>query len=206
MFSRARTSSWAFRAVFHFPEIDVIWMRYTPKPIHWAILIVVLVACIAVCGCTADGPSSTTPETTQVPGTTTVFIQNLAFNPASITIPKGTTVAWVNQDSADHVIINDAQGSIEQGELFTSNSLSKGVSFLYKFDTPGTYPYHCSIHPSMTGTVIVTWFLYSIFFQLYSDNCVGRFFDMLFPVKSRKMLLIHSWIIRRKAGSWYFTE
>jgi len=133
-------------------------MRFTPQPIHWAILIVVLVAFIAVCGCTGYGPSSTTPATTQtqVPGTMTVNIQNFAFNPASITVPKGTTVTWVNQDSANHEIVNDAQGSIAQGALFTSNSLPKGASYSFKFDNTGTYPYLCSIHPSMKATVIVT--------------------------------------------------
>jgi plastocyanin len=132
-------------------------MRYTPKPVHWGILIVVLVTFIAICGCTGNG-SSTTPATTptQVSGTTTVNIQNFAFNPASITVPKGTTVTWMNQDSANHEIVNDAQGSIAQGALFTSNSLAKGASYSFKFDNPGTYHYHCSIHPSMKATVIVT--------------------------------------------------
>ncbi len=129
-----------------------------PKPIHLAILIVVLVAFITVCGCTGYGASSMTPATTQtqVPGATTVNIQNFAFNPASITVPKGTTVTWVNQDSANHQIVSDAQGSIAQGALFTSNSLPKGASYSFKFDNTGTYPYLCSIHPSMKATVIVT--------------------------------------------------
>jgi plastocyanin len=132
-------------------------MRYTPKPVHGAILIVVLIAFIAVCGCTSYGPSTTTPATTQtqVPGATVVNIQNFAFNPASITVPKGTTVTWVNQDTANHEIVNDAQGSIAQGASFTSNSLPKGASYSFKFDNPGDYPYHCSIHPSMKATVVV---------------------------------------------------
>ena len=84
-----------------------------------------------------------------------VNIQNFAFNPASITVPKGTTVTWVNQDTTNHEIVNDAQGSIAQGALFTSNSLSRGGSYSYTFENPGTYPYHCSIHPSMKATVTV---------------------------------------------------
>jgi len=132
-------------------------MRYTPKPVHGAILIVVLVTFITICGCTGYGPSAPPATTqTQVPGATTVTMQNFAFNPASITVPKGTTVTWVNQDTADHTIVNDAQGSIAQGALFTSNSLPKGANYSFKFDNPGTYPYHCSIHPSMKATVIVT--------------------------------------------------
>jgi plastocyanin len=118
-------------------------------------LIVVLAACIAICGCTSSGPSTTITQT-PVPGATTVNIQNFAFVPASITVPKGTTVTWVNQDPTDHTIVNDAQGSIGQGAVFTSNPLPKGAQYSFRFDTPGTYPYHCSIHPSMKGTVIVT--------------------------------------------------
>lgn len=133
-------------------------MNYPRKPFHLAILIGVLVTFIALSGCTSYGPSSAPPSATpvQVPGTPTVSIENFTFNPASITVPKGTTVTWVNQDSADHQIVNDAKDSIGQGALFTSSSLPKGSSYSFRFDTPGTYPYHCSIHPSMKGTVIVT--------------------------------------------------
>jgi plastocyanin len=137
--------------------IGAISMRCIPDPKHLAILIVVLVTFITLCGCTGYGssaPPATTP--TQVPGAATVTLQNFAFNPASITVPKGTTVTWINQDTADHTIVNDAQGSIARGALFTSNPLPKGGSFSYTFDTPGIYPYHCSLHPSMKATVIVT--------------------------------------------------
>jgi plastocyanin len=132
-------------------------MRYSPKPIHWIILVVVLVTSIALCGCSSYGPSST-PTTTpiQLPEGSTVTIQNFAFTPASVTIPKGTTVTWVNQDTTNHQILNDATGTIGQGALFSSNSLTKGTGYSFKFDNPGTYPYHCSIHPQMKGTVIVT--------------------------------------------------
>jgi plastocyanin len=128
-------------------------MKCTPKPVHGAILIIVLATFIAISGCASYGPSSTAaPTTTQLelPGTPTVTIQNFAFTPASITVPKGTTVTWVNEDSVNHQIVSDTQGT------FTSNSLPKGAGYSFKFDTPGTYPYHCSIHPSMKGTVIVT--------------------------------------------------
>jgi plastocyanin len=126
------------------------------------VLAVILAGFVALSGCTSNSPISTTPVT---PTTTqiqlqeagpTVTIQNFAFTPATVSIPKGTTVSWVNKDSSNHVIVNDAQGSIAQGALFTSNSLLKGESYLFKFETPGTYPYHCSIHPSMKGTIVVT--------------------------------------------------
>ena len=133
-------------------------MSETSPRVHQAILIGVLAACIAMCGCTGYGTQSGPPATTQtqVPGATTVMIQDFAFSPASITVTKGTTVAWVNQDAANHQIINDAQGSITQGALFSSNALQKGASYSFTFDTPGTYPYHCAIHPTMKATVTVT--------------------------------------------------
>jgi plastocyanin len=133
-------------------------MRCIPKPAHLALLMVVLVVFITVSGCTGNSPSSITPAATptQVPGTMTVNIQNFAFVPANITVPKGTTVTWVNLDTSTHQIRNDIHGSIAQGALFSSDSLLKDARYSFKFDTPGTYPYYCSIHPSMKGTVIVT--------------------------------------------------
>lgn len=132
-------------------------MRYKVKPAHCAILMVVLATCIAVCGCTSSNPPASPATTqTQVPGAPTVNIQNFAFIPASITVPSGTTVTWTNQDTTDHPIVNDAQGSVAQGAIFSSSSLPKGASYSFKFDNPGTYPYHCTSHPSMKGTVTVT--------------------------------------------------
>ena len=132
-------------------------MRCIPNPIHLAILMVVLITFISVCGCTGNSPSSITPAATptEVPGTMTVNIQNFAFVPASITVQKGTTVTWVNLDTSTHQIRNDIQGSLAQGALFSSDSLLKDARYSFKFDIPGTYPYYCTIHPSMKGTVIV---------------------------------------------------
>ena len=130
-----------------------------PKPVCLAILILVLGISIALCGCTSSVPTiSATPTTTPIQLTSgpTVTIQNFAFSPDSITVPKGTTVTWVNQDTVNHQIINDAQGTVAQGALFTSGSLQKGAGYSFRFDSPGTYPYHCNIHPSMKATVIVT--------------------------------------------------
>jgi plastocyanin len=129
------------------------------KPFHWAILAIVVAMFIGVAGCTNYSQVSVAPTTTpiDIPGTpTTVTIQNFAFSPAVITVPRGTTVTWVNQDSASHTVISDAQGSVAQGALFTSNSMANGASYSFKFDNPGSYPYHCSIHPAMKATVIVT--------------------------------------------------
>lgn len=81
---------------------------------------------------------------------TVVTIQNFAFSPATITVSAGTTVVWSNKDSTDHTSTSDT-GVWDAGDIPPGTS-SRGILF----NTPGTYPYHCAIHPNMTGTVIVT--------------------------------------------------
>ena len=78
-----------------------------------------------------------------------VEIRDLAFAPNVILIPAGTTVRWTNNGAVDHTVTSDTS-------LFNSGVLNPGASFEFRFDTPGTYTYHCTFHPSMTGTVIVT--------------------------------------------------
>jgi len=70
------------------------------------------------------------------------------FNPSNITIPAGTEVTWINFGNAVHTVTAD-DGS------FNSGNLNKDQSFSRTFNVTGVYKYHCSIHPSMTGTVIV---------------------------------------------------
>jgi len=110
----------------------------------------------------ATTPPATSPPTTAAPTTPSppspvaVTIQNFAFDPASVTVPKGTTVTWTNQDSAPHTIASDATPLFSMGALFTSNQLGQGQTFSFTFNNEGTYLYHCGIHPFMKGTVTVT--------------------------------------------------
>lgn len=90
-----------------------------------------------------------TPTTTSLPKTYQVSAQNFAFNPATLTINKGDTVIWTNMDSAPHTIISDS------GDEISSNSLSTGQAYSHTFSSEGTFAYHCSVHPSMKGTVTV---------------------------------------------------
>jgi plastocyanin len=82
------------------------------------------------------------------PGANEVWIQNMAFNPSSITVAAGTTVTWTNKDAITHTVTSDSN-------LFNSGNITGSSTFSFKFDTAGTYNYHCSIHNSMTGKVIV---------------------------------------------------
>ena len=105
---------------------------------------------------TLEATTAATPEaTTQTtaPSEVVVTIQNFAFDPQSLTIPVGTTVRFVNKDSAEHTVTAD-DGS------FDSGTLSSGQEFTFKFDKAGTYPYYCKFHggkggQGMSGTITV---------------------------------------------------
>jgi plastocyanin len=105
--------------------------------------ILVLVVIVSVSGCT----NNNTPTTTNL-GANTIAIQNFAFNPATLTVKAGTTVTWTNLDSTNHPVASDTG-------VFNSGTLNNGQSYSFTFNQTGSYPYHCTVHPSMTGTVIV---------------------------------------------------
>jgi len=77
-----------------------------------------------------------------------VKIDNFAFAPQRIVVQAGTTVTWTNADDAPHTIVSTTK-------LFKSSALDTEDKFSFTFATPGTYDYFCSLHPHMTGTVVV---------------------------------------------------
>lgn len=77
-----------------------------------------------------------------------VAIGNFTFGPATLTVKAGTTVAWTNRDDIPHTVT-------EVGKKFKSPVLDTDDSFAHRFDLPGTFAYFCSIHPHMTGKVVV---------------------------------------------------
>jgi amicyanin len=97
--------------------------------------------------------SAATTASAQPSATSAVTISGYAYAPATLTIKKGTTVTWTNQDDVRHdVALDDGQPSGgPAGPL-----LAKGKSYSFTFNTVGTYKYHCSPHPFMKATVIVT--------------------------------------------------
>lgn len=82
--------------------------------------------------------------------TTSVTIQNFAFNPQTITVSVGSVVTWTNQDSAQHQIVSD--GNLSE---LSSGLIDQNGTYSFTFSNAGTYDYHCNIHPSMKGKVIV---------------------------------------------------
>ena len=77
-----------------------------------------------------------------------VNIDNFVFGPQTITVPVGTTVTWTNKDDIPHT-------SVSTDGVFKSKVLDTDEKFSYKFEKAGTYPYYCTIHPKMTGKVVV---------------------------------------------------
>jgi plastocyanin len=79
-----------------------------------------------------------------------VKIDNLSFGPVTLTVPVGTTVTWINRDDIRHTVV-----STDDSKTFKSKVLDTDEKFSFTFSRAGTYPYFCSIHPKMTGKVVV---------------------------------------------------
>ena len=77
-----------------------------------------------------------------------VTVQGFAFGPASITVNTGDSVTWTNKDSTAHTVTAD-------GGSFDQPLPASGGTATITFNTAGTFPYHCTIHPNMHGTVVV---------------------------------------------------
>ncbi len=78
----------------------------------------------------------------------TIVLKSFHFAPASLTVTAGTTVSWQNLDGEPHTVVSS-------DGLFRSGGLDQNDVFTFKFDTPGTYKFLCSIHPHMMGTIVV---------------------------------------------------
>ena len=81
-------------------------------------------------------------------GQTAVKIDNFTFSPATLTVKAGTQITWTNGDDIPHTVVSNDQ-------TFKSKVLDTGEKFTFTVSKPGTYSYSCSIHPNMTGKVVV---------------------------------------------------
>ena len=104
------------------------------------VAMLLLVAVVAAAALSATGAARA--------GNSEVQIDQFAFVPQRVTVKAGTTVTWINEDDAPHTIASS-------DKLFKSKALDTGDKFSFTFTTPGTYAYFCSVHPHMTGTVVV---------------------------------------------------
>ena len=117
------------------------------------LLLVAAVAIIAA-SCNGTGPSaygasaSTAATTTAATATNAGTIKGFSFQPEVLKVKVGAKVTWTNDDTVAHTVTADTNS-------FASGNLQPGGSFSFTFTRPGTYAYHCSIHPSMHGSIVV---------------------------------------------------
>ena len=122
-----------------------------PRPPAAALVIVALVAALALGGCgTADDEALAPKANGGIEIAETVALDGSRFDPDEVTVEQGASVEWTNEDDRAHTVTAD-------DELFDSGAVEPGESFLFTFETPGTYVYGCSLHPGgMGGRVTVT--------------------------------------------------
>jgi amicyanin len=89
----------------------------------------------------ASGPEST-------PAGVEIKIDNFTFTPATLTVAAGTQVTWTNHDDIPHNVVTD-------DKTLKSKTLDTDEKYSFTFTKPGTYSYFCSIHPKMTGKIVV---------------------------------------------------
>lgn len=125
-----------------------------PRWLLAAVALMMGMALLVASGCgqkaatTPTVPEKTSPSTAPA-GASSVKIENRAFSPGSLTVTAGTKVTWTNADATPHTVTSDTN-------VFESGTLQDGGTFSFTFDSPGTYPYHCAIHPDMVATITVT--------------------------------------------------
>jgi plastocyanin len=113
-----------------------VWVSGFTAPVMIALLLL-LAGSLRVTA--KDQPSAAAVE---------VKIDNFSFGPQTITVPVGATVIWTNRDDIPHT-------SVSTEGVFKSKVMDTDEKFSYTFIKAGTYPYYCSIHPKMTGQVVV---------------------------------------------------
>ena len=79
---------------------------------------------------------------------TKIIIDQFTFTPQRVTVKAGTTVAWINDDDIPHTVASSTK-------VFKSKALDTSDKFSFTFTTPGVYEYFCSLHPHMTGAIVV---------------------------------------------------
>ena len=94
------------------------------------------------------GSSSATAADQPAAASAEVKIDNFSFGPQTVTVPVGATVTWTNHDDIPHTVVST-------DGVFKSKVRDTDETFSYTFTKAGTYSYYCSVHPKMTGKVVV---------------------------------------------------
>ena len=128
-----------------------------PKRSHWPIIIVVVsiivLAVTAVVGVHFSSTSGSAPASIQATSVdtmhVTIDISSYEYRPGNLSVPRGATVTWVNDDKVAHTATEKSSGS------WDTQVIHEGESVSINFDKPGSYTYYCSIHPYMSGVLVV---------------------------------------------------
>ena len=108
----------------------------------------IALAFVSGCGYGESTGESGGPATVTGGGTVEVKLRSNRFNPAELTVDKGSLIRWINEDGYLHNVTSDNQ-------KFDSGNFNKGQTFEFAFAESGTFKYSCTIHPSMRGTITV---------------------------------------------------
>jgi len=124
-----------------------------------ALIAVIVVVILAVGGwaiydhhkSNSNTNSSSSNSSQSVASSGAINIKNMMFTPSQISIQKGGTVTWTNNDNIVHTVVDDLSnvGGPSSGDI------QPGGTYSFTFNKTGSFQYHCSIHPSMRGTIVV---------------------------------------------------
>ncbi len=124
-----------------------------------ALMVIIAVVVLAVGGwviydrhkTNSNTNNSSSNSSQSVTSTGAITIKNMMFTPSQISIQKGGTVTWTNNDSTTHTVVDDLSnvGGPSSGDI------QPGSTYSFTFNKTGSFQYHCSIHPSMRGTIVV---------------------------------------------------
>ncbi len=122
-------------------------MRRSPRtPAAWQAGALVSAAAMVLAGCASTSGSTPPPAAAPEPGDTVVRLVGLDFDPRTIQVPVGTRVRWQWTDSVVHNVVS---------KDFASSRELDGGAHAVRFDRSGTFPYRCTLHAGMDGTVVV---------------------------------------------------
>ena len=106
-----------------------------------------VIGCLNLCAFALAGDMKDAGSTTGKQNT--IEIKDFAFNPQTITVKTGQTITWINRDEEPHTVV-----SVEK-QFKKSSALDTDQTFTITAGAPGTYSYFCSVHPKMTGKIVV---------------------------------------------------
>jgi plastocyanin len=116
--------------------MNLILARLAPRARRLVLLLPLLVA--AGCGDQIQGPS----------GTTVITMRDNVFNPQTVIVLRNATIRWSNNGANIHTTVAD-------NGTWSSGNVTPGLTFSHTMSNAGTFGYRCTIHPGMTGTIIV---------------------------------------------------